>query len=153
MHIPPNWGTFFTLIASFLVFWFLFGRLFFRPYLNLLAERERRFKDLNDRTEKLIADARVADEEHEKRLSDVRREAIQRREAGRRQAESDAAKVIEAAKTDAHASMESARAKIEEELKSAEQELERMGRSLAGELAHRVLGRPLDQGGTPPARN
>ena len=54
MHIPPNWGTFFALIVSFLVFWFIFSRLFFRPFLNLLSERERRFKELNDRTEELI---------------------------------------------------------------------------------------------------
>jgi len=48
MHIPPNWGTFFALIVSFLVFWFIFSRLFFQPFLNLLSARERRFKELNE---------------------------------------------------------------------------------------------------------
>ena len=37
MHIPPNWGTFFALIVSFLVFWFIFSRIFFRPFLDFLA--------------------------------------------------------------------------------------------------------------------
>ena len=81
MHIPPNWGTFFALIVSFLVFWFIFSRLFFRPFLNLLSERERRFKDLNDRTEELIKQARAAEEEREARLAEVRKGAIARREA------------------------------------------------------------------------
>ncbi len=72
MHIPPNWGTFFALIVSFLVFWFIFSRLFFRPFLNLLSERERRFKELNDRTEELIKQARAAEEEREARLAENR---------------------------------------------------------------------------------
>ncbi|MGA7872277.1 MAG: hypothetical protein WCA22_15430, partial [Candidatus Binatus sp.] len=80
MHIPPNWGTFFALIVSFLVFWFIFSRLFFRPFLNLLSERERRFKEWNDRTEELITQARAVDEEREARLAAVRRDAIARRE-------------------------------------------------------------------------
>ena len=81
MHIPPNWGTFFALIVSFLVFWFIFSRLFFRPFLNLLSERERRFKELNDRTEELIKQARAAEEEREARLAEVRTSAIARRES------------------------------------------------------------------------
>jgi F0F1-type ATP synthase membrane subunit b/b' len=72
MHIPPDWGTFFALIVSFLVFWFIFSRLFFRPFLDLLAKRERRFKELNDRSEELIKQARAADEEREARLAAVR---------------------------------------------------------------------------------
>jgi len=143
MHIPPNWGTFFALIVSFLVFWFIFSRLFFRPFLNLLSERERRFKDLNDRTEELIRQARAAEEEREARLAEVRRGAIVRRETERRKAEADAARKMEAAKAEAREALEQVRVKIETELKAAERELEQMGHSLASELAERVLGRPL----------
>ena len=146
MHIPPNWGTFFALIVSFLVFWFIFSRLFFRPFLKLLADRERRFKDFNDRTELLIKEARTADEQREQRLAAVRRDAIARRETERRKAEADAAEKMEAAKAEARESLEQVRAKIEAELKAAESELERMGHSLAAELAERVLGRPLGGG-------
>ena len=146
MHIPPNWGTFFALIVSFLVFWFIFSRLFFRPFLNLLSERERRFKDLNDRTEELIRQARVAEEEREARLAEVRKGAIARRETARRKAEEEAAQMIEAAKAEARDSLEQVRVKIETELKAAERELEQIGHSLASELAERVLGRPLNTG-------
>jgi F0F1-type ATP synthase membrane subunit b/b' len=146
MHIPPNWGTFFTLIVSFLVFWFIFSRLFFKPFLNLLAERERRFKDLNDRTEHLLRGARAAEEEREQRLAAVRREAIGRRETERRNAEARAAEMMEAAKAEARESLEQVRAKIEQELTAAEGELEQMGQDLAAQLAERVLGRPLKGG-------
>ena len=148
MHIPPNWGTFFALIVSFLVFWFIFSRLFFRPFLNLLSERERRFKDLNDRTEELIKQARAAEEEREARLAEVRKGAFTRRETERRKAEEQAAKMMEAAKAEARDTLEDLRVKIETELKAAERELEQMGHSLASELAERVLGRPLNSGAT-----
>ena len=146
MHIPPNWGTFFALIVSFLVFWFIFSRLFFRPFLNLLSERERRFKDLNDRTELLIRQAREAEAEREARLAEVRKGAIARRESERRKAEAEAAQMMEAAKAEAREALDQVRGKIETELKAAERELEQMGHNLAGELAERVLGRPLNAG-------
>jgi F-type H+-transporting ATPase subunit b len=146
MHIPPNWGTFFALIVSFLVFWFIFSRLFFRPFLNLLSERERRFKDLNDRTELLLKQAREAEAEREARLAEVRKGAITKRETERRKAEAEAAELMEKAKAEAREALDRVRGDIEKELKAAESELERMGHNLAGELAERVLGRPLNSG-------
>lgn len=148
MNIPPNWGTFGVLIVSFLVFWFIFSRLFFRPFLNLLSEREKRFRSLSDRTEQLLKEARSAEEAREQRLAATRREALENRDAERRQAAAEAARMLEAAKTEAHDVLESARTRIEGELRSAERELEQMGRTLASELAERVLGRPLNGGGT-----
>jgi F0F1-type ATP synthase membrane subunit b/b' len=144
MHIPPNWGTFGVLIVSFLVFWFIFSRLFFRPFLNLLSEREQRFRSLNDRTEQLLKEARAADEAREERLNAVRREALEHRDAERRRVEAEAAQLLETAKADARASLDAARGRIESELKAAEHDLEQMGRTLAGELAERVLGRRLN---------
>lgn len=146
MHIPPNWGTFFALIVSFLIFWFIFSRLFFRPFLNLLSERERRLKDLGDRTEQLLKEAKAADEQRERRLAQVRREALAKRDAERRRVEGEAAEIVEKAKAEAHELLERARATVEDELRAAQGELERTGRSLAAELADRVLGRRLDAG-------
>jgi F-type H+-transporting ATPase subunit b len=147
MHIPPNWGTFGVLIVSFLVFWFIFSRLFFRPFLNLLSEREERFRSLNDRTEQLLKEARAADEARERRLNAIRREALEHRDSERRRIEAEAAQLLETAKADARASLDGARTRIEGELKAAEHDLEQMGRTLAGELAERVLGRRLNGGG------
>ena len=148
MHIPPNWGTFGVLIVSFLVFWFIFSRLFFRPFLNLLSEREKRFRSLNDRTEQLLKEAHSAEEAREQRLTATRREALENRDAERRNATAEAAQMLEAAKSDARELLDSARTRIEGELRSAERELEQMGRTLASELAERVLGRPLNGSGT-----
>ncbi|HZO80825.1 MAG TPA: ATP synthase F0 subunit B [Candidatus Binataceae bacterium] len=144
MHIPPDWGTFFALIVSFLVFWFIFDRLFFGPFLRLLGERERKLKDLGARAEQLLKEEKAAGEERERQLAVVRREALAARDAERRRAEAEAARLIEEAKAEAHSALERVRAGIESELRAGEREIEQFSRALAVELASRVLGRPID---------
>ncbi len=153
MHIPPNWGTFFALIVSFLVFWFIFKRLFFGPFLKVLDERERRLKELGERAERFIGEGKDAEQERDRQLAELRRDALGRREAERRRAEEQAAKMIEEARAEARASMERARAELERHLGAAERQLDALARTLAGELAERVLGRPVDDSGARTSRN
>jgi F-type H+-transporting ATPase subunit b len=148
MHIPPDWDVFGILIVSFLVFWVIFGWLFFDPFLKLLGEREDRIKDLNERAERLLAEAKSAIEDREKQLADVRREALARRESERRAAEAEAARTLEEARSEARAALENVRAGIDRDIEAAKGELERMARELAAELAGRVLGRPVRADGT-----
>jgi F-type H+-transporting ATPase subunit b len=144
MHIPPDWGIFSVLIVSFLIFWLIFDWLFFRPFLKLLGNREQRLKDLSERTEQLIKEEKAAGKEHERELARVRREAMTKREVDRRQAEAQAAQLLEETRAKAKASLDAARGKIENQVAAAERELQTLGRSLAVELAERVLGRPLN---------
>lgn len=144
MHIPPDWGIFFTLIVSFLVFWFIFDRLFFGPFLKLLGDRESKLNDLSARAEQLLKEEKAAGQERDRQLVELRREALAVREAERRKAEADAARLIEEAKGEAQKALERVRAGIESELRAGERELEQLGRVLAVELAGRVLGRPVD---------
>ncbi len=148
MHIPPDWGVFATLLVSFLAFWIVFGALFFGPFLKLIGEREHRIKDLNERTERLLQEEKTAVAERERQLTAVRRDALEKRESERRQAEAEAAKIIEEARADAHANLEQVRAGIEKSIEAAQADLQQMGRSLAAELAQRILGRPVNAGGT-----
>jgi len=144
MHIPPDWGIFFTLIVSFLVFWFIFDRIFFGPFLKLLGDRESKLKDLSARAEQLLKEEKAAAEERDRQLTELRHEALAVREAERRKAEAEAARMIDEAKAEAHKALERVRAEIENELRAGERELEQLGRTLAVELAGRVLGRPVN---------
>jgi F-type H+-transporting ATPase subunit b len=147
LKIPPDWGTFCLLIVSFLVFWFIFKRLLFDPFLKLLAERERRLKSLKERTEQLINEGRTAHLRHERELIQIRHEALAEREAERRRAEEEVGRLMEEARLAAKDSIEQVRSEIERELRAAEQQLGQLGDNLAAELAERVLGRPLKSGG------
>ena len=144
MHIPPDWGIFFTLIVSFLVFWFIFSRIFFGPFLKLLGDRETKLKALSARAEQLLKEEKAAGQERERQLTELRRDALAAREAERRKAEADAARMIEEAKSEAHKALERVRTEIENELRAGERELEQLSRTLAVELAGCVLGRPVN---------
>ncbi len=148
MHIPPDWGVFATLLVSFLAFWMVFGWIFFGPFLRLLGDREHRLKDLNDRTERLLQEERTAVKEREQQLATIRRDALARRETERRQADAEAAKMIEEARAEARVELDAVRAGIEKSIDAAQGELQQMAETLAGELAQRVLGRPVNAGGT-----
>jgi F-type H+-transporting ATPase subunit b len=143
LSLPPNWGTFAVLIVSFLVFWFIFKRLLFEPFLRLLSDRERTLKSLQERTELLLREGRAARQRREEELNGVRRQALLEREERRRQAEEQASEVLEEARVSAKDSLERVRAQIERELRVAEEQLGALGENLAAELAERVLGRSL----------
>jgi F0F1-type ATP synthase membrane subunit b/b' len=148
MHIPPDWGVFATLLVSFLAFWMVFGWIFFGPFLKLLGDREHRLKDLNERTERLLEEERTAVKKREQQLAAIRRDALVRRETERRQAEAEAAKMIEEARAEARVELEAVRAGIEKSIEAAQTELQQMAQTLAVELAERVLGRPVNAGGS-----
>jgi F0F1-type ATP synthase membrane subunit b/b' len=148
MHIPPDWGVFATLLVSFLAFWVVFGSLFFGPFLKLLGEREHRLKDLTDRTERLLQEEKAAVAERERQLASIRRDAMEKRETERRQAETEAAQTIDEARAEARGELDRVRVGIEKSIEAAQVELQQMARTLAAELAQRVLGRPVNTGGT-----
>src|ERR1700730_17176804 len=148
MHIPPDWGVFATLLVSFLAFWIVFGWLFFAPFLKLLGERENRLKDLNDRTERLLQEEKGAVAERERQLAAVRRDALEKREIERRRAEAEAATMIDEARAKARDELDQVRDGIEKSIDAAQVELRQMARNRGAELSQRVLGRPVNTGGT-----
>lgn len=147
MHLPPDWGVFGTLVVSFLFFWFIFGGLFFKPFLRLISDRERRFNDLNERTERLLREEKGAVEQRERELAELRHGALSQRERQRREAQEAAAHLIEAARTQVRAELEQVRASMEADFAAAGRQLEELARSLAAELAARVLERPITDSG------
>jgi F0F1-type ATP synthase membrane subunit b/b' len=146
MHIPPDWGIFGALIVSFLIFWFIFGRLFFRPFLDLLSDRERRLRELGERAEQLRREEKAAAETREAALAKVRHEALGRREAERRRAEAELARMIAEAREQARAELDEVRSGIERDFRASASQLEQLAETLAVELAGRVLGRTVRNG-------
>jgi F-type H+-transporting ATPase subunit b len=146
MHIPPDWGIFGTLIVSFLIFWFIFGRLFFGPFLKLLGDRERKLQDLSERTDQLLREEKAAVEAREAGLAAVRHEALNRREAQRRQGEAQAVRMIAEARAQAKAELDEVREGIEQDFRAAAGRLEQLAETLAVELAGRLLGRAVTNG-------
>jgi|SRR5271166_455102 len=143
LRIPPDWGTFFALIVSFLVFWFIFKRLLFDPFLKLIVDREGRLRTLSERTAQLVRESEAAEERRRQELAALRREILSEREAARRKSEEEANQLTEEARMAARNMMESVREEIERQVRTAEEQLSSLGENLAVELAERVLGRPI----------
>jgi F-type H+-transporting ATPase subunit b len=143
LRIPPDWGTFFALIVSFLVFWFIFKRLLFDPFLKLIAAREERLKALSERTAQLLRESEAGEERRRLELAALRREILTEREAERRKSEEDANQLTEQARMAARNTLEAVREEIEQQVRIAEAQLSAVGENLALELAQRVLGRPI----------
>jgi F0F1-type ATP synthase membrane subunit b/b' len=146
MHIPPDWGIFCVLIVSFLIFWFIFGRLFFGPFLQLLSDREHRLREINERTEQLLRGEKAAVAARQSGIAAVRHEALIKREAERRHAEAEASRMIAQARDEAKAEIDQMRDGIEQEFKTAALQLESLAENLAADLAGRVLGRAVANG-------
>jgi F-type H+-transporting ATPase subunit b len=144
LKIPPQWGTFFALIVSFLVFWFIFKRLLFDPFLKLIVDREGRLKTLSERTARLVRESEAAEERRRQELAALRREILSEREADRQRSEADANKLTEQARLAARNTLETVREEIERQVRSAEEQLSSLGENLAVELTERVLGRPIN---------
>jgi len=144
MHIPPDWGIFSLLIVSFLIFWFIFNRLFLQPFLLLLETRERRLRDLDERAAQLMKEKEGAEARRAAELMALRREALAQRELERRKAEAQAQQMLQDARAAARETTERARAEVQRELAAAQAELERAGRRLAAELVERLLHRPIE---------
>ena len=146
MHLPPDWGIFGTLVASFLVFWFLFSRIFFAPFLRLISEREQRLNRLNEQTSRLLNEEKAAVARHEAEIAEVRRENLLQRERERRAAQEQAAHLLGEARGEARAEMDKVRAEMETEFAAAARQLEELAQTLALELAGRLLERPIVTG-------
>jgi len=108
---------------------------------------------LSERTERLLRDEKAAIAERERALADVRREGIARRDSERRRVDEETAKMIEDARAEARAQLEQVRVGIEQEFEAAARQLEDLARTLAGELAGRVLGRPVASSSQEPLNN
>jgi F0F1-type ATP synthase membrane subunit b/b' len=145
LNIPPNWGTFFALIVSFLVFWFIFKRLLFGPFLALLSAREQRMRELKDDAQRVLNDAKAAEERYRRELAQVHRASAAEREQARRVAEQELAGAVEQAREAARRTIEQAQAEVEGKLQLAYQHLEELSRALARELAEKLLGRRLGE--------
>lgn len=110
--------------AIFILLWQIIGSLFFKPYLEMLIERESR----------TVGDERAADAalkgtvETEKSIDDAlneaRGEALRRRDSSLTDAKAQAAKIVSSAQQQADAELAGARAEIERLVADSRQEMQ-----------------------------
>ena len=119
------------------------NRLLIGPLLRLVEDREQRTSGSREEANRLEVEASALAAELEARLTETRARAQARRAAIMADAESQERSVLSAASDDAARTIDGVRRSIEGDLVAARAGLQNDARTLAGEVAARVLGRPL----------
>lgn len=143
--LDVDFGLFFWVLITFLLFLFLLSKFAWKPILNALSERESAIKESLEAAEKARADAEEISRENEKALKEAEAVSQKMRKEALEEAEALRADRAEKAKTEASKLLEQARATIEQEKKKALLELREEVSRIAIESASRILDEELDE--------
>jgi F0F1-type ATP synthase membrane subunit b/b' len=132
--------TFFIQFFIFAVFYLFFRFVFFAPYRDLLARRERGAEGTAEEAAKLEEQAALWEKEHEDSLRRGRKESAADRDAFLGQAKAEAAKVVDASRAKAKALVESQRVSSQAEADAGLKELNKSVNEVASLLVTKVTG-------------
>lgn len=137
-----TWNTFaHTLVSgfTFLGIWAFLGNKLFRPYLEVVEQRETATVGAEARAVELRRETQRIQAEIEEQLRQARVEGIKRRDAQVDEAKKNAAAVLERVSSQAGERLKSAHAEIAELRRAAEREVESESQKLAALVCERAL--------------
>ncbi|MEX0681331.1 MAG: F0F1 ATP synthase subunit B [Balneolales bacterium] len=143
--LDVDFGLFFWVLITFLLFLFLLSKFAWKPILLALGEREKAIKTSLEAAQKAKAEAEQISIENEKALKEAGAVAQKIRKKALDEAESLRADRMEKAKKEAEKLMDQARSTIEQEKKQALIELRAEISKLAIHAASRILDEELDE--------
>lgn|GEM_PF-4938766 len=128
---------FFIIAALFSVL----GPLFFKPFMNLLAERRKRTVDDREEAAKLMAEAEAKFEEYKKRMADERTKARHEYELLVDQAKKEEALILGGARAEAKKITQEAADSIQKQREALRKQLDADVESLAQQISEKLLSR------------
>ena len=138
----PNVSSLYVILTFGISYWIL-KRYLFVPLAGILDARERAEKEAEKAYAASLVDLEKAVAAGEDKLGEARREALRTREALRAEGMALLEKKVAEAQTTAHGSVEKGVREIEGQAVASAKDLPERARSLARELAERILGRKL----------
>jgi len=130
-------------IVFFLLLWFLLAKLLFNPFVALLEERERRTEGAREEARTLRSEVDRLREEYEKGIARARDEGGRVKEAIIQQAREEREQLLSRARGEAARLMAEVRGEVEAEMARQGALVEREARTIAREMAEKVLGRKI----------
>src|SRR5438445_9628441 len=126
-----------------LLFYFILRALFFKPLLQVMAERDSRTAGAQKAAEAAQAAAAEKVKEYQEALRQARGQVYAEQEAARKKLLDARAAQIKDARTRAAAEVNVAKARVAAELAAARREVELSVAQLSAEIARRILQAPL----------
>ncbi len=143
--LDVDFGLFFWVLITFLLFLFLLSKFAWKPILNALGEREKVIKESLEAAEKAKSEAEQISRDNEKALKEAESISQKIRKEALKEAETLRADRIEKAKVESEKFLNQARSSIEQEKKQALIELREEVSRLAIGAAARILDEELDE--------
>jgi F-type H+-transporting ATPase subunit b len=133
-----------------LLFYFILRAVFFKPLLQVMAERDSRTVGAQKAAEAARAAAAEKVKEYQEALKQARGQVYAEQEAARKKLLDERAAQIKEARAKASAEVSGAKARVAAELAAARREVEATVAQLSAEIARRILQTPPRPGA--PAR-
>jgi F0F1-type ATP synthase membrane subunit b/b' len=133
-----------------LVFYFVLRAVFFKPLLNVMAERQLRTVGAQRAAETALAAAAEKKKQYDEALKQARAKVYAEQEAARKKALDERAETVKEARAKASSRVAGAKQHIEDELAAARKDIEATVGQLSEEIARRILQAPPRRSG--PAR-
>jgi F-type H+-transporting ATPase subunit b len=133
-----------------LIFYFILRSLFFKPLLQVMAEREARTLGAQKAAEAAQAAAADKIKQYEESLRQAKAKVYAEQEAERKKVLDERAAFLKEKRSKANADVNQAKENVTGQLEAAKKEIERSVPELAAEIAQRVLRVPAGPGS--PAR-
>ena len=144
MLLDPHVGLVIWTIITFVVVLIILKAAVWKPLLGALDEREQGIADALASAEKARDEARVALDEHQKKLAEAEDEARQIVRQSREAAEKVHQDIVDKARADAQQTVDQARRSIDVEKRAALDDLRRQVADLAVQAAGSLLDANLD---------
>ncbi len=135
--------TFFVQLANFLVLIIILNVLLFKPILKHLSERDTKIAKQHEDASGYAEKAQAIFQDFERELADARVKANQVYHSLQQEGMSRQRERLSQAKAEAQSMMEKARAQVSAESARAKETLEKEMAKLPGEIAAKLLGRPV----------
>jgi len=142
VSITPDWSVFIQVI-NFLLIIIVLNYFLFRPIRGIIQERKEKIEGFESDIEQISEKADKRGQEIESRLTAIRREGFDQKEAVKGQGQDDEKRIIGQANEQAEEAMKRITGQIIEEVAEAREALRSDLQSFSRELAQKVLGRSL----------
>jgi F-type H+-transporting ATPase subunit b len=130
------WVVFFVLLLTLIL-----DRLFFRPLLAIIKQREDAVGSAKALADQAAAEARRATEEFDRQTASARADVYRQMDEMRRAALDDRAALVDATRKEAEAALAKARAELAADVADARARLDKDAETLAADAASQILGR------------
>jgi F-type H+-transporting ATPase subunit b len=130
-------------IIIFLLLWLALSKLLFRPYLNLLDERQRRTTGAQHDSSELEHEGAQLKAEYEEKIAQARAAGTTTKDAIVQEGRQERERLLQQAREEAARTLESARREVQSQLERERQLLALEVAEVARDMVSKILGRRI----------